>query len=86
MRRRRCRTSISPMMTEAGTCRGSLTSGRFFPARESRKQDEAIIYGADTDGMLPVLLHPNEWLDGALCRRIIHLSAARKRIFIKTIR
>jgi glycine reductase len=28
--------------------------------------DEQILYGANTDGMLPVLLHPNEWLDGAL--------------------
>ena len=27
---------------------------------------EPILYGADTDGMLPVLLHPDEWLDGAL--------------------
>jgi sarcosine reductase len=28
--------------------------------------DEQILYGANTVGMLPVLLHPNEWLDGAL--------------------
>ena len=27
---------------------------------------EQILYGADTDGMLPVVLHPDEWLDGAL--------------------
>ena len=25
-----------------------------------------ILYGADTDGMLPTVLHPNEWFDGAL--------------------
>jgi glycine reductase len=28
--------------------------------------DEQILYGANTAGMAPVLLHPNEWLDGAL--------------------
>lgn len=28
--------------------------------------DEHILYGANTDGMMPALLHPNEWLDGAL--------------------
>jgi glycine reductase complex component B subunit alpha and beta len=28
--------------------------------------DEQILYGANTEGMLPVLLHPNEWLDGAV--------------------
>ena len=28
--------------------------------------DEQILYGANTVGMVPVLLHPNEWLDGAL--------------------
>ena len=28
--------------------------------------DEQILYGANTNGMVPVLLHPNEWLDGAL--------------------
>ena len=27
---------------------------------------EPILYGANTDGMLPVLLHPDEWLDGAI--------------------
>jgi glycine reductase complex component B subunit alpha and beta len=28
--------------------------------------DERILYGLGTDGMLPVPLHPDEWLDGAL--------------------
>jgi glycine reductase len=27
---------------------------------------ERILYGATTDGMLPTLLYPNEWLDGAV--------------------
>jgi glycine reductase len=28
--------------------------------------DEQIIYGHNTSGMVPVVLHPNEWLDGAV--------------------
>ncbi|MBI2887879.1 MAG: hypothetical protein HYY02_11805 [Chloroflexi bacterium] len=28
--------------------------------------NEQIFYGANTDGMVPTLLHPNEWLDGAV--------------------
>ena len=28
--------------------------------------DEHIVYGANTRGMLPLPLHPNEWLDGAV--------------------
>ncbi|MBM4261861.1 MAG: hypothetical protein FJ145_10565 [Deltaproteobacteria bacterium] len=40
--------------------------GQIFSRQRKPEQDESIIYGADTDGMLPVLLHPNEWLDGAL--------------------
>ncbi len=30
------------------------------------ERDEHILYGNNTAGMLPVPLHPNEWLDGAL--------------------
>ncbi|HEY7221147.1 MAG TPA: glycine/sarcosine/betaine reductase component B subunit [Candidatus Binatia bacterium] len=40
--------------------------GQIFSRQRKPEQDEQIIYGADTDGMLPTLLHPNEWLDGAL--------------------
>jgi hypothetical protein len=28
--------------------------------------DEQILYGHNTTGMVPVVLHPNEWLDGAV--------------------
>jgi hypothetical protein len=28
--------------------------------------DEQILYGHNTSGMVPVVLHPNEWLDGAV--------------------
>ena len=40
--------------------------GQIFSRQRKPQPDEGILYGADTDGMLPVLLHPNEWLDGAL--------------------
>ena len=40
--------------------------GQIFSRQRKPLQDESILYGADTDGMLPTVLHPNEWLDGAL--------------------
>ena len=40
--------------------------GQIFSRQRKPVPDEHILYGADTDGMLPTLLHPNEWLDGAL--------------------
>ena len=40
--------------------------GQIFSRQRKPEQQEAILYGADTEGMLPTLLDPNEWLDGAL--------------------
>jgi glycine reductase len=40
--------------------------GQIFSRQRKPEPEEQIIYGADTDGMLPVLLHPDEWLDGAV--------------------
>jgi len=40
--------------------------GQIFSRQRKPEPDEHILYGADTEGMLPTLLHPNEWLDGAL--------------------
>jgi sarcosine reductase len=40
--------------------------GQVFSRQRKPERDEQILYGIDTDGMLPVLLHPDEWLDGAL--------------------
>ena len=40
--------------------------GQIFSRQRKPEAEEYILYGADTDGMLPTLLHPNEWLDGAL--------------------
>jgi len=40
--------------------------GQIFSRQRKPEQDEKILYGADTEGMLPVVLHPDEWLDGAV--------------------
>ncbi|HSF58958.1 MAG TPA: glycine/sarcosine/betaine reductase component B subunit, partial [Candidatus Binatia bacterium] len=40
--------------------------GQIFSRQRKPQLGEPILYGADTDGMLPVALHPDEWLDGAL--------------------
>ena len=40
--------------------------GQVFSRQRKPEPGEQILYGANTDGMLPVTLHPNEWLDGAL--------------------
>lgn len=40
--------------------------GQIFSRQRRPAVDEPILYGANTDGMLPVMLHPDEWLDGAV--------------------
>lgn len=40
--------------------------GQIFSRQRTPEVDEQILYGANTDGMLPVPLHPDEWLDGAV--------------------
>ena len=40
--------------------------GQIFSRQRKPELDEQILYGLGTDGMLPVPLHPDEWLDGAL--------------------
>jgi sarcosine reductase len=40
--------------------------GQIFSRQRKPELDEHILYGLGTDGMLPVPLHPNEWLDGAV--------------------
>ena len=40
--------------------------GQIFSRQQTAEVDEQVLYGLNTDGMLPVLMHPNEWLDGAL--------------------
>jgi glycine reductase len=40
--------------------------GQIFSRQRKPEPGEPILYGADTDGMMPTVLHPNEWLDGAV--------------------
>ena len=40
--------------------------GQIFSRQRKPELGEQILYGADTDGMLPVALHPDEWVDGAV--------------------
>jgi glycine reductase len=40
--------------------------GQIHSRQRVAEVDEPILYGANTAGMAPVLLHPNEWLDGAV--------------------
>lgn len=40
--------------------------GQIHSRQRVAEVDEQIFYGANTAGMVPVLLHPNEWLDGAV--------------------
>jgi glycine reductase len=40
--------------------------GQIFSRQRKPEVDEPILYGANTDGMLPIMLHPDEWLDGAV--------------------
>ncbi len=56
--------------TEVGADRAALPRfayvGQIFSRQRKPEAGESILYGADTEGMLPTVLHPNEWLDGAL--------------------
>ncbi len=40
--------------------------GQIFSRQRRAELDEPVLYGHNTTGMLPVLLHPDEWLDGAV--------------------
>jgi hypothetical protein len=73
----RAAVDLEPTTTEvfethgpADTSRTGLPRIAYIGQIHSRQRvaevDEQILYGANTVGMVPVLLHPNEWLDGAL--------------------
>ncbi|MBF8266704.1 MAG: Glycine reductase component beta subunit / Glycine reductase component alpha subunit [Dehalococcoidia bacterium] len=40
--------------------------GQIHGHQHGGEADEHILYGSNTQGMIPVPLHPNEWLDGAV--------------------
>jgi glycine reductase len=63
-------TEVFDLAGPAGIDREGLPRIAYIGQIHSRQRvaevDEQILYGANTVGMVPVLLHPNEWLDGAL--------------------
>jgi hypothetical protein len=40
--------------------------GQIHGHQHGTESDEHILYGANTRGMMPTPLHPNEWMDGAV--------------------
>jgi len=77
-----CALEITPHSAEIFESDGPVVQGReglprfaYIGQVHSRQRvaeiDEKILYGDNTAGMVPVSLHPNEWLDGAVvtCNR-----------------
>ena len=62
----RCETLDTAIAADRADLPRFAYVGQIFSRQRKPERDEAILYGADTDGMLPTLLHPGEWLDGAL--------------------
>ena len=60
--------------------------GQIFSRQRKPAVDEPIIYGTNTDGMLPVILHPDEWLDGALVPSLNSWFGGRRLFLIKITR
>ena len=58
--------SISPSFQDRGDLSRVAYVGQVFSRQRKPGVDEPILYGANTDGMLPMMLHPDEWLDGAV--------------------
>jgi glycine reductase complex component B subunit alpha and beta len=58
--------SIGPWLQDRGDLSRVAYVGQVFSRQRKPGVDEPILYGANTDGMLPVMLHPDEWLDGAV--------------------
>ena len=57
---------IGPAITDRNGLPRIAYVGQIFSRQRKPEVDEPILYGANTDGMLPVMLHPDEWLDGAI--------------------
>jgi glycine reductase complex component B subunit alpha and beta len=58
--------AIGPGLEDRGGLPRVAYIGQIFSRQRRPAVDEPILYGANTDGMLPVMLHPDEWLDGAV--------------------
>src|ERR671910_1018033 len=58
--------AIGPSLQDRNDLSRVAYIGQIFSRQRKPGVDEPILYGANTDGMLPVMLHPDEWLDGAI--------------------
>jgi glycine reductase complex component B subunit alpha and beta len=58
--------SVDPSATARDGVPRLAYVGQIFSRQRKPVRDEQILYGLGTDGMLPVTLHPDEWLDGAV--------------------
>ena len=58
--------SLGPVETSRPGLPRLAYIGQIHSRQRVAEVDEHILYGANTAGMAPVLLHPNEWLDGAV--------------------
>jgi sarcosine reductase len=58
--------SIGPWLQDRSDLSRVAYVGQVFSRQRKPGVDEPILYGANTDGMLPIMLHPDEWLDGAI--------------------
>lgn len=63
-------TEVFELASPAGESREGLPRvayiGQIHGHQHGTEVDEHILYGSNTRGMMPVTLHPNEWLDGAV--------------------
>jgi len=58
--------SVGPSLGDRDDLSRVAYAGQIFSRQRKPGVDEPILYGANTEGMLPVVLHPDEWLDGAV--------------------
>src|ERR1044071_1515920 len=57
---------VSPAETGREELPRAAYIGQIFSRQRKPANDEPILYGLNNAGMLPVLLHPDEWLRGAI--------------------
>ena len=76
--------SLGPVETSRPGLPRIAYIGQVHSRQRVAEVDEPILYGANTAGMAPVLLHPNEWLDGALVTS--YISTRWRPIFTRIIR
>lgn len=61
-----CHDAVGPALSGREGLPRVAYVGQIFSRQRRAEADEPVLYGTNTIGMLPVLLHPDEWMDGAL--------------------